>query len=58
MAYKIDTVKCVGCGACAGGGVCPGGAITIKDGKAVIDPAKCFSCGACASMCPMAAILK
>ena len=57
MAYKIDTVKCVGCGACAGGGVCPGGAITIKDGKAVIDPAKCFSCGACASMCPMAAIL-
>jgi len=56
MAYKVDSNKCVGCGACAGG-ACPGDAITIKDNKAVIDPAKCLLCGVCASRCPMAAIL-
>jgi ferredoxin len=54
MAYKIDTVKCVGCGACEA--YCPCKAITIKDGKGVIDSTKCQDCGSCAAACQMEAV--
>ena len=51
MAYKIDSGKCVACGACMR--VCPVLAISVNDeGKVVIDPEKCISCGTCLAVCP------
>ena len=44
--FKINKLKCAGCGACIR--VCPYGAIKIgEDGKAVIDEKKCQGCGKC-----------
>lgn len=54
MAYKIDTVKCVGCGQCQM--VCPNGAVTPKEGKFFITPEECMGCGVCATACPVSAI--
>ena len=51
---KVDTSKCVGCGACMA--VCPAKAIDYKDGKAFIDTTKCVGCQTCVSVCPMQAI--
>lgn len=52
---KVDSVKCLGCGACAG--VCPHAAISIDaNGKSVVDSNKCVGCGACAGVCPAQAI--
>jgi formate hydrogenlyase subunit 6/NADH:ubiquinone oxidoreductase subunit I len=54
MAYKIDSGKCVGCGACAGS--CPVSAISQKDDKYEIDAGTCVGCGGCESNCPVSAI--
>ena len=53
--YKIDKLKCAGCGACLQ--VCPHQAIKIgDDGKAVIDYKKCAGCSACIKAFPFDAI--
>ncbi len=55
MAYKIDEVKCIGCGSCEA--ICPQMAIARQpNGKEKIDPEKCVSCGMCAQVCPVNAI--
>ena len=58
MAYKIDSSKCVGCGACAA--VCQmfNAAKPDGNGKFTIDPALCQECGACLNACPMEAVSK
>ena len=53
MAYRIDTNRCVGCGACAY--ECLFGAPEPVDevkSKYSIDPEKCVGCGQCADVCP------
>ena len=52
MAYKVDSGKCVNCGACESD--CPVGAIS-ESGNA-IDAKSCSSCGSCAASCPSEAI--
>lgn len=54
MAYKVDSGKCVNCGACEGD--CPVGAISEANDVRVIDADTCISCGSCASSCPSEAI--
>lgn len=54
MAYKIDSGKCVNCGACEPD--CPVEAISENAGVREIDAEKCISCGSCASNCPSEAI--
>ena len=51
---KIDTDKCVGCGACVD--ACPVEAIKMDDGVAVIDEGACTECGLCVDECPNEAI--
>ena len=54
MAYKIDSEKCVSCGACID--ACPMNCIKFGDnGKAEIDGTLCISCGTCAATCPVEA---
>ena len=54
MAYVIDKIVCVGCGACASN--CPVETIkATEDNKYAIGDA-CVECGACASNCPVNAI--
>jgi ferredoxin len=45
--FKINPLKCIGCGLCVEVLDCPTGAISIVDGKAYIDPEKCIDCGFC-----------
>jgi ferredoxin len=53
--YKIDKLKCAGCGACID--ICPNYAIKIgEDGKINIDEEKCNQCGKCIKACPFDAI--
>jgi NAD-dependent dihydropyrimidine dehydrogenase PreA subunit len=54
MAIKIDTEKCVGCGACTG--TCPVEVLEMKDGKVVYKGEGCIDCGACVSACPVEAL--
>ncbi|MCK4723199.1 MAG: 4Fe-4S binding protein [Dehalococcoidia bacterium] len=51
---KIDTDKCVGCGACVD--VCPQEAISIQNGIAIIDQKLCMQCGNCTVTCPADAV--
>ncbi len=53
MAAKVDTGKCVACGACES--VCPVEAIKVGE-FASVDADTCIECGACASECPSEAI--
>ena len=54
MSSKVDSKKCLGCGACLS--VCPAQAIVVKNGKAKIEVKKCNKCQACVSICPVQAI--
>lgn len=54
MAIKIDTEKCVGCGACTG--TCPVEVLEMKDNKVVYKGEGCIDCGACVSSCPVEAL--
>jgi ferredoxin len=56
MAYKIDSTKCVACGACKA--QCPVEAISESaNGPYLeIDADKCVDCGGCAAACPCEAI--
>ncbi|HMA76484.1 MAG TPA: 4Fe-4S binding protein, partial [Candidatus Krumholzibacteriaceae bacterium] len=60
--FRIDTDKCIACGACFNVG-CPaisGSGATNDKGKPipVIDPAMCTGCGICAKVCPTEAIVE
>ncbi|MDD5776174.1 MAG: 4Fe-4S binding protein [Treponema sp.] len=54
MAYKVDSGKCVNCGACESD--CPVGAISESGNVRTIDAESCISCGSCAASCPSEAI--
>jgi len=55
MKFKVNGLKCAGCGACLR--ACPHGAIEMReDGKAFIDQNKCKKCGTCQGICPFDAI--
>lgn len=53
--YKIDKVKCNGCGACLNH--CPEHAISMVGPDAYIDPELCTGCGDCVPFCPRDAII-
>lgn len=54
MAIKVDTEKCIGCGACTG--TCPVEVLEMKDGKACYKNEGCIECGACVGVCPVEAL--
>ena len=51
---KIDSVKCMYCGACAG--TCPTLALVLDEVKVRFIPEKCTGCGMCVIVCPVGAI--
>ena len=51
---KIDTEKCVGCGACAAD--CFPQELELVDGKAVPRGVNCIACGHCIAVCPTDAV--
>jgi ferredoxin len=53
MGVKIDTMKCVGCGACLY--LCPVGVLSLEDMKCRVKEG-CISCGACVDACNWKAI--
>ncbi len=53
MGVKIDTLKCIGCGACTF--VCPVGVLEVVDMKCRVNPG-CISCGKCVPACTWEAI--
>lgn len=53
MAVKIDTLKCIGCGACTF--VCPVSVLEVVDMKCRANPG-CISCGQCVTACTWEAI--
>ena len=53
MGVKIDTLKCVGCGACTF--VCPVGVLLVEDMKCRVREG-CISCGLCVDQCHWQAI--
>ncbi len=52
---KIDSDKCIACGACVS--LCPRGILEIRDGAAVSNtPEKCDGLAGCVRKCPTDAI--
>lgn len=54
MSLKIDTQRCIGCGACAAD--CLQGRLSMRDGRAVQVQESCMLCGHCAAVCPTGAV--
>lgn len=54
MTVKIDSAKCIGCGACVV--ECPVEALDLVDGIAHVDPDKCKDNGSCVEVCPTNAL--
>lgn len=54
MAWKIDSKKCLRCGACVS--VCPENALDLKEDGLNNDTRKCTLCGICSRVCPSRAI--
>lgn len=50
---KIDSEKCIGCGACVSD--CLLNSLTVKNKKAVFN-GSCIGCGHCAAVCPKSAV--
>jgi ferredoxin len=53
MGVKIDTLRCVGCGACTF--VCPVSVLFVVDMKCRVEEG-CISCGLCVDQCHWQAI--
>ena len=55
IGYRVDEVRCTGCGACVR--ICPAGAAVGERGKTHrIDTVKCTRCGLCVEACKFGAI--
>jgi len=54
MAVKVDTDKCVGCGACVEN--CPVNALALHGDKVKVDGSSCIDCGVCVGTCPTEAL--
>lgn len=54
MTMKVDTNKCMHCGACVG--TCPKNAIFLNEVLVTFDEEKCIKCGLCVRVCPVGAI--